>query len=82
MDSIRAKLLKRDTKLPLSDAEPVKQGRFYNARDNLRETEYIFDFFEPTLDLKPENLSVFGLGNGYFSVNEVWYPGSIMVFPT
>ena len=26
-------------------------------------------------------LQVFGLGNGYFSVNDVWYPGSIITFP-
>ncbi|EGR32129.1 hypothetical protein IMG5_095250 [Ichthyophthirius multifiliis] len=24
---------------------------------------------------------VFGLGNGYFSVNNVWYPGSLLIFP-
>ena len=27
-------------------------------------------------------MQVFGLGNGYFSVNEVWYPGSIITFPS
>ena len=23
---------------------------------------------------------MYGLGNGYFSVNDVWYPGSIITF--
>jgi hypothetical protein len=54
MDSIRNKLTKRETKLPLADPELVKQGqRFYGTKENLRETEYIFDFFDSTLDLKP-----------------------------
>ena len=26
-------------------------------------------------------LQVHGLANGFFSVNDVWYPGSIILFP-
>lgn len=26
-------------------------------------------------------MQIYGLANGYFTVNDVWYPGSIIAFP-
>ena len=51
VDAIRQKLLKRETKLPFKDPELFKAGqKFYDTKDNQRETEYIFDFFDSTLE--------------------------------
>ena len=26
-------------------------------------------------------IQIYGLANGYFTVNDIWYPGSILAFP-
>mmetsp|Transcript_80699 Transcript_80699/g.94120 ORF Transcript_80699/g.94120 Transcript_80699/m.94120 type:complete len:249 (+) Transcript_80699:14-760(+) len=78
----KQKEFNRETKLsPLEKYKIPEQKTYYNPKDNPNPTRDVFEFSEDVLLKKEYMIQVFGLGNGYFSVNGVWYPGSILVFP-
>lgn len=81
VETIKKRLMDRKTELPFKDPTIKKPSDFYDAKSNKRKSEYVFDFINPKLNNKPYLQQVFGLGNGYFSVNDTWYPGSILIFP-
>ncbi|EAR82134.2 Hypothetical protein TTHERM_01298570 (macronuclear) [Tetrahymena thermophila SB210] len=78
---IKEKLKNRETKLPIQNFQIAKDGQFYNPKSNVNPTIDVFNFSEEFLKKKQQVSQVYGLGNGYFSVNQVWYPGSVMIFP-
>eukprot|EP01016_Furgasonia_blochmanni_P055391 TRINITY_DN9256_c0_g1_i5.p2 TRINITY_DN9256_c0_g1~~TRINITY_DN9256_c0_g1_i5.p2 ORF type:complete len:274 (+),score=58.25 TRINITY_DN9256_c0_g1_i5:128-949(+) len=77
----RPRPLKRDTKLPLDDYKLKKSSDVYDTRKNKNPTADIFNFSEPVLNQKDYIVQVYGLSNGYFSVDDCWYPGSLILFP-
>lgn len=71
--------MERSKELDISNYE-IGQPNPYYSNDNPNPTRKIFEFNEPLLEPFQELVQIYGLGNGYFSVNDIWYPGSIFVF--
>eukprot|EP01017_Pseudomicrothorax_dubius_P033285 TRINITY_DN444_c0_g1_i1.p1 TRINITY_DN444_c0_g1~~TRINITY_DN444_c0_g1_i1.p1 ORF type:complete len:230 (+),score=64.05 TRINITY_DN444_c0_g1_i1:102-791(+) len=71
---------RQEGKLPLDRYNIYKPSDVYTTKKK-SPTENVLSFIEPTLARKKELLQIYGLGNGYFAVNDVWYPGSIIAFP-
>lgn len=65
-------------KLDLENYEILKRGQYYDGRLNKRNPDF-FNFIDDRLFPSKDLLQVIKMKNRYFSVNGVWYPGSIMI---
>ncbi|KRX07155.1 NADH dehydrogenase [ubiquinone] 1 alpha subcomplex assembly factor 3 [Pseudocohnilembus persalinus] len=80
-EQMKIQLREKAQQLKVRSYEIENKGDYYNIKNQKNPTQGVFDFSEDILAKKSYIVQVFGLGNGYFSVNDIWYPGSICVFP-
>lgn len=67
--------------LPMDNYTIKKPHQFYDPKANPNPTENVFTFHEENLLQTGGLIQIYGLASGYFTANDVWYPGSILVFP-